>query len=1049
MTQEKDQNIRKRIVVSPIPKTSIDTNQIRKKFPTNDNSLFSLPEKKTEKEAFSTNLKPSIEKKNESISIEQKIQTQKTSRRKSIIVESKTAISQPHNSFRNESHKVKNIENFPHGEEEQKKDTKKEEVKRQPNEAKPKPITLKTGHEKKVRTIKVSGIGKKGLEKAKITMQSTLDAQNDAGASTVSYGISGASGAVKAVAAAEKGSDFIIKNTPRTLKIVKSGAVGAYKIGKTTIKVVKSIDSTIGMVRTGAILLNRDTMDRLRIMAAHRILNSNVAQRIIQGVRGIKRTVIKGASAIKTGAVTTKKYVVKLGKGVVRTAVLAQGLLYGTIKIRITKQTIASIAKKTIPVVGKSVLYTAKTSGKILYRGGKIIIPTTFRGGVKLVKGVSSGVGMLGDTLINSNSFEAKTTGFVLKSAHYTVKGIGYTPKVAKVGYKGVKTTVKTVYKGGRFLVKTGVGTYRYVKTGIKISKRMGVKKTLKMYSKRWARSFKGKLVKGLKKAGGSVVNASFDLIKKIGAKVILPLLIIIIAVGIIGNVVNGIAGSVNVLLSPFSSDEHGTEIDETEWLKNKISQERAKLVNDIKREYRNNNVAHGGRYHYVRFYDAMENVEIDLTDSNIETCIYSAEEYLHYIEPIFHTIMISEYELSASESQMTNVFKRIWNDLTSISKVELPTEYCHMTLTYNADGTYDVTPVKEPDGTVHASMIAGNMCMNHGDLKYHSGTEAFYVGDITCDCDYYYWKCWGHKGVLICDYKDKEEHVHTGAGGSCYGYVCGKQHSNPFAPNYHIFRSSCWGLTCGYDYSHRHTDWTDMYNTGCYDTNFCSYGDMVSACSNSERKFKCRGWYECKGHKVLKIVIDVKGLGELLDKYYIKEIKRLENKASLTADEQEKLEELRDYYDLCLQYINVLAEDYGIGSTTVTSLDSVTLTPFTRAACSFIGYPFLRGGNNPSTGTDSDGFVQYCFANYAAVSLPRKACEQVKCGSEVASIEDALPGDLIFWSGNGTDEGVYHVAIYLGNDLIIHASNSAAYPQGGIKVSKLYGTLYKIRRLY
>ena len=42
--------------------------------------------------------------------------------------------------------------------------------------------------------------------------------------------------------------------------------------------------------------------------------------------------------------------------------------------------------------------------------------------------------------------------------------------------------------------------------------------------------------------------------------------------------------------------------------------------------------------------------------------------------------------------------------------------------------------------------------------------------------------------------------------------------------------------------------------------------------------------------------------------------------------------------------------------------------------------------------------------------------------------MDQALPGDLLLYSG--------HVAIYMGNNKVVHASNSAPYPKGGIKVS-------------
>jgi cell wall-associated NlpC family hydrolase len=52
-----------------------------------------------------------------------------------------------------------------------------------------------------------------------------------------------------------------------------------------------------------------------------------------------------------------------------------------------------------------------------------------------------------------------------------------------------------------------------------------------------------------------------------------------------------------------------------------------------------------------------------------------------------------------------------------------------------------------------------------------------------------------------------------------------------------------------------------------------------------------------------------------------------------------------------------------------------------------------------------------------------------------------ARPGDLIFYDG--------HVAMYIGNGQIVHASNSAPYPRGGIKISSAtYNTIIGVRRI-
>ena len=70
-------------------------------------------------------------------------------------------------------------------------------------------------------------------------------------------------------------------------------------------------------------------------------------------------------------------------------------------------------------------------------------------------------------------------------------------------------------------------------------------------------------------------------------------------------------------------------------------------------------------------------------------------------------------------------------------------------------------------------------------------------------------------------------------------------------------------------------------------------------------------------------------------------------------------------------------------------------------------------------------------------VSLPRTSYEQQNAGTEV-SYADAQPGDLICYGG--------HVAIYMGNGRIVHASNSV----DGIKISDnaAYRTIVSVRRL-
>lgn len=104
--------------------------------------------------------------------------------------------------------------------------------------------------------------------------------------------------------------------------------------------------------------------------------------------------------------------------------------------------------------------------------------------------------------------------------------------------------------------------------------------------------------------------------------------------------------------------------------------------------------------------------------------------------------------------------------------------------------------------------------------------------------------------------------------------------------------------------------------------------------------------------------------------------------------------------------------------------------------ATQFVGNPYVWGGTSLTNGADCSGFVQSVY-NKFGVSLPRTSYEQQNAGREV-SYSEAQPGDLICYGG--------HVAIYMGNGKIVHASNS----RDGIKVSDnaAYRTILSVRRL-
>jgi NlpC/P60 family len=97
-----------------------------------------------------------------------------------------------------------------------------------------------------------------------------------------------------------------------------------------------------------------------------------------------------------------------------------------------------------------------------------------------------------------------------------------------------------------------------------------------------------------------------------------------------------------------------------------------------------------------------------------------------------------------------------------------------------------------------------------------------------------------------------------------------------------------------------------------------------------------------------------------------------------------------------------------------------------------YVGVGYVWGGETPSAGFDCSGFVQYVFARNG-IRLPRVSRDQRWAGEPVPTrVSGLLPGDLMFYAGS--DGVVNHVAIYAGDDRIIHSSSS----RGGVAYDDL-----------
>lgn len=158
----------------------------------------------------------------------------------------------------------------------------------------------------------------------------------------------------------------------------------------------------------------------------------------------------------------------------------------------------------------------------------------------------------------------------------------------------------------------------------------------------------------------------------------------------------------------------------------------------------------------------------------------------------------------------------------------------------------------------------------------------------------------------------------------------------------------------------------------------------------------------------------------EVLEKYgdfYKVEVDHLQGYIYKTQIETEGLENVKDVTP-------VVKEE------TVVSISKGE--QIVKTAKQYLGGKYVYGGNNLETGVDCSGFTQQIMKK-CGITIERSSRSQYASSGVKVSVSNIKPGDLVFYGKNGVT--VDHVAIYAGDNQIIHASDS----KSGIKMSNLY----------
>jgi cell wall-associated NlpC family hydrolase len=108
-------------------------------------------------------------------------------------------------------------------------------------------------------------------------------------------------------------------------------------------------------------------------------------------------------------------------------------------------------------------------------------------------------------------------------------------------------------------------------------------------------------------------------------------------------------------------------------------------------------------------------------------------------------------------------------------------------------------------------------------------------------------------------------------------------------------------------------------------------------------------------------------------------------------------------------------------------------------SAVGLVGVPYRYGGDDPSSGFDCSGLVQFVTRSVLGIHLPRQVEAISKAGFEVDPLQ-LQPGDLVFFNTLGRPYS--HVGVYLGDDQFVHAPTLG----GNVRIERMSQTYWRAR---
>lgn len=815
----------------------------------------------------------------------------------------------------------------------------------------------------------------------------------------------------------------------------------------------KVIDGVVGTAK-GAVGVYKFAKNP--VMSDGQTYRKHIQTKVVSEVRNLK--IVRAVTITKNGVKTA-------AKGTARTFRVTKAIAKGDIKI--TKETLAYAGKSVATKISYGTVSLAKTGAKTTLQGLKT--------GIKAVPKTTSAVG--GALSATGNEY--------LQGVGMAVKGAGYAVEGEILATKGTRKIIKTGFTGTRKIV-----------TGFSYVRRNGMRRSARHLGKKTANKVRKSILE--------LTKAFFSFAGKLIAAPIAVVIVFMIAGA--GSIISVVSGAVNAItgeeieVTVVAVDEGGDkkasfkQVDEEEWLIERIKKTKAEKVKEIKKLMEDDLIENGGEYHEIRFYNSFADICVPLEDEKDETIgrtLYSDEQLYEIIQPIFHNMLLIKYDLKPTEEEMTKLYDDMVKDMMVIKSAKTNSEnewieFCGDSTHYSMDvseneahGAHTHCHINGDSGCGRVHALDG--CLNP-DKGYHADDE--FVNGGGCDqCCYDFYTCMGHKGDRNCGI---EEHEHNG------DYNEAGQHFIDMWENgetistgmiYDNWKLVDWDVTeyrngrkvlnsvtveCQYTGTqdckgHTHSEWHSKDDPGCYATkyhndpnNVNSYSNSNSnaqlhfECDNSEHHSKCNGYMYCKGHKVEKIYFKSVDVKYLIDKYYTKEITKLTKKKDDETATKEELLELTQYIknkQIVEDVTSELASRYGSDSDKevdpkeIKDLKITDVHAVIAYGCVKNKTPYIQGGDSLSKGVDDIGLVCGVYSDkkwkhsYSGIANGKGVTiKAIKGKTADGKKSEIKQGDIIFYSYSNKIDSIYHVGIALSNKYIVHASNT-----GSVRVSKIY----------